>query len=130
MTEAVPLGELLHEEALCLTGIRKWVYPEDGYSRLDFASRHISNSLGVARPFTNKVEKGRKKCTDLMVGRARLITLYDGCTPSSASSTAATTQKATVRQLYLTHGHSKKKKSIVLLLCCAVYPLISFSFII
>ena len=40
MTEAVPLGELLHEEALFgLTGIRKvGVYPEDAYSRLDFAS--------------------------------------------------------------------------------------------
>ena len=86
MTEAVPVGELLHEEALF--GLT------DAYSRLDFASppaylelvsrvpdslagvckegvlararlaraRLISSSLGVARPFTNKVEK---KCTDL-----------------------------------------------------------------
>ena len=46
--------------------------------------RHISSSLGVARPFTNKVEKGWKKCTDPMVGGARSITLYDACTPSSA----------------------------------------------
>ena len=45
--------------------------------------RHISSSLGVARPFTNKVEKGWKKCTDPMVGGARSITLYDACTPSS-----------------------------------------------
>ena len=44
---------------------------------------HISSSLGVARPFTNKVEKGWKKCTDPMVGGARSITLYDTCTPSS-----------------------------------------------
>ena len=44
---------------------------------------HISSSLGVARPFTNKVEKGWKKCTDPIVGRARSITLYDTCTPSS-----------------------------------------------
>ena len=33
--------------------------------------RHISSGLGVARPFTNKVEKGWKKCTDPMVGGAR-----------------------------------------------------------
>ena len=46
--------------------------------------RHISSSLGVARPFTNKVEKGWKKCTDPMVGGARSITLYDACTPSFA----------------------------------------------
>ena len=31
----------------------------------------ISSSLGVARPFTNKVEKGWKKCTDPIVGGAR-----------------------------------------------------------
>ena len=35
---------------------------------------HTSSSLGVARPFTNKVEKGWKKCTDPMVGGARSIT--------------------------------------------------------
>ena len=36
VTEAVSLGELLHEEALFgLTGVRK---AEDAYSRLDFAS--------------------------------------------------------------------------------------------
>ena len=39
MAEAVPLGKLLHEEALFgLTGIRKVEYPEDAYSRLDFGS--------------------------------------------------------------------------------------------
>ena len=47
--------------------------------------RHTSSSLGVARPFTNKVEKGWGKCTDPMVGGARSITLYGACTPSSAS---------------------------------------------
>ena len=31
----------------------------------------------MARPFTNKVEKGWKKRTDPMVGGARSITLYD-----------------------------------------------------
>ena len=46
--------------------------------------RHISSSLGVARPFTNGVEWGWKKCTEPMVGGARSITLYDACTPSSA----------------------------------------------
>ena len=45
--------------------------------------RHISSSLCVARPFTNGVEWGWKKCTDPMVGGARSITLYDACTPSS-----------------------------------------------
>ena len=45
--------------------------------------RHISSSLGVARPFTNKVDKGWKKCADPIVGGARSITLYDACTPSS-----------------------------------------------
>ena len=39
MTEAVPLGELFHEEALFgLTGVRKVGVPEDAFSRLDFAS--------------------------------------------------------------------------------------------
>ena len=39
MTEAVSLGELLHEEALFgLTGVGKVGYPEDAYFRLDFAS--------------------------------------------------------------------------------------------
>ena len=74
MTEAVPLGELLHEEALFgLTGCQKggstprmlipiWTLP----------LRHISSSLGVARPFTDTVEKGWKKCTHPMVGGDRL----------------------------------------------------------
>ena len=37
MTEAVFVGELLHEEALF--GFTRWEYPEEAYSRLDFASR-------------------------------------------------------------------------------------------
>ena len=37
------------------------------------------SSLGMARPFTNKVEKGWKKCTDPMVGGAISITLHDEC---------------------------------------------------
>ena len=56
MAEAVPLGELLHDfmkrHSLALqasstprTLIPVWVL-------------HISSSLGVVRPFTNKVEKG------------------------------------------------------------------------
>ena len=48
MTEAVSLGELLHEEALFgLTSVGK---AEDAYFRLDFASRHISSSLCVTDP--------------------------------------------------------------------------------
>ena len=54
----------------------------------------------MARPFTNaqtrvvwawpdplptRLKKGWKKCTDPMVGGARSITLYDGCTPSSGT---------------------------------------------
>ena len=37
VTEAVPLGELLHEEARF--GLKGLEYPEDTYSRLDFASK-------------------------------------------------------------------------------------------
>ena len=81
VTEAVSLGELLHEDALLVlpggstprTLIPVWTLP----------LRHISSSLSVARPFTNGVEWGWKKCTDPMVGGARSITLYDACTPSS-----------------------------------------------
>ena len=48
MTEAVSLGELLHEEALIgLTGIRKVGVPR---GRLFSASRHISSSLCVTDP--------------------------------------------------------------------------------
>ena len=62
MTEAISLGELLHEEALLVlpvgTLIPVWT----------LLLRHISSSLSVARPFTNGVEWGWKKCTDPMVG--------------------------------------------------------------
>ena len=71
MTEGVSLGELVHEEALFgltrstpRTLIPVWTLP-----------LHISSSLGVDRPFTNKFEKGWKKCTDPMVGGTRSITL-------------------------------------------------------
>ena len=85
MTEAVPLGELLHEEAIFgLTGVRKVGVPRGRLFQSGLCLSAISpSSLGVARPFTNKVIKGWKKCTDPMVGEARLITLYDACTPSS-----------------------------------------------
>ena len=87
MTEAVSLGELLHKEALLVlpggstprTLIPVWTLP----------LRHISSSLSVARPFTNGVKWGWKKCTDPMVGGARSITLYDACTPSSGSAVIA-----------------------------------------
>ena len=77
MTEAVPLDELLHEYALFgltpRTFIPVWTLP----------LRHISSSLGVARPSTNKVEKGWKNVQTLYMGGPRSITLYDVCTPSS-----------------------------------------------
>ena len=78
MTEAVPLGELLHRRqkggSTPRTLIPVWTLP----------LCHISSSLGVARPFTNKVETGWKNCTDPMVGGARSISLYDTCPPSCA----------------------------------------------
>ena len=66
MTEAVPLSELLHEDALFghlrekggstpRTLIPVWTLPLS----------HISSSLGVARLFTNKVEKGWKNVQTL-----------------------------------------------------------------
>ena len=84
--DSVPLGELLHEEALFgLTSVRKVGVPRGRFFPVwTLPLRHISSSLGVARPFTNRVEKGWKKCTDPIVGGARSITLYDVCTPSSA----------------------------------------------
>ena len=84
MTEAVSLGELLHEEALFgLTGIGKVGVPR---GRLFPSGLCLSPYLEQSvrdRPFTNGVEWGWKKCTDPMVGGARSITLYDACTPSS-----------------------------------------------
>ena len=64
VTEAVSLGELLHEEALFgLTGVRK-VTPRTLIPVWTLPLHHISSSLGMARPFTNGVEWGWKKCTD------------------------------------------------------------------
>ena len=70
MTEAVSLGELLHEEALFgLTGRRKGgSTPRTLIPVWTLPLRHISSSLGMTRPFTNGVEWGWKKCTDPMVG--------------------------------------------------------------
>ena len=85
MTEAVPLGELLHGEALFgLTSVRRCgSTPRTLIPVWTLPLRHISSSPGVVRPFTNGVETGWKKCIDPMVGGARSITLYDACTPSS-----------------------------------------------
>ena len=72
VTEAVPLGELLHEEALFgLPGQKGGSTPRTIFPVWTLPLRHISSSLGMARPFTNKVEKGWKKCTDPMLGGAR-----------------------------------------------------------
>ena len=59
MTEAVPHGELLHEEALLgLTGVRKVGVPRGHLFPSGLCLSAISaSSLGVARPFTN-IEKG------------------------------------------------------------------------
>ena len=84
MTEAVPLGELLHEEALF--GLTSVSTPRTLIPVRTLPLRHISSSLGMARPFTNKVEKGWKKRTDTMVGGPKSITLYEVCTPSSVPS--------------------------------------------
>ena len=50
----------MKRHCLVLPASERWEYPEDAYSRLDFASPpyHISSSLCVARPFTNGVEWG------------------------------------------------------------------------
>ena len=68
MTEAVPLGELLHEEALFRYGVKKVTAvgstPRTLIPVWSLPLRHISSSLGVVKPFTNKVEKGWEKCTD------------------------------------------------------------------
>ena len=51
----------MKRHCLVLPASERWEYPEDAYSRLDFASPpFISSSLGVA----NGVEWGWKKCTD------------------------------------------------------------------
>ena len=58
MAEAVPLGELLHEEALFgLTGVRKvGVYPDDTYSRLDLPLRHTSSSPTRPDPLPTRLK--------------------------------------------------------------------------
>ena len=89
MTEAVSLGELLHEEALLV--LPGGSTPRTLIPVWTLLLRHISSSLSVARPFSNGVEWGWEKCTDPMVGGARSITLYDACTPSSGGSRYALT---------------------------------------
>ena len=66
----------MKRHSLTLLASEKWEHdPEDAYSRLDFASlRHISSSLGVARPFTNRLKRVRNNVQTLcMVGGARSI---------------------------------------------------------
>ena len=59
MTEAVSLGELLHEEALF--GLKGGGTPRTLIPVWTLPLHHISSSMGVARPFTNGVEWGWKK---------------------------------------------------------------------
>ena len=63
MIEAVPLGELLHEEAIF--GQKGGSTPRTLIPVWTLPLRHISSSLGAARPFTNKVEKGWKNVQTL-----------------------------------------------------------------
>ena len=86
MTEAVPplVSYFMKRHSLALRRQKGGSTPRTLFPVWTLPLRHISSSPGVARPFTNKVEKGWKKCTDPMVGGARSITLYDACTPSSA----------------------------------------------
>ena len=62
----------MKRHSLALPASERWEYPEDAYIPIwTLPLRHISSSLGVDRPFTNKVEKGGTNCTDPMVGGAR-----------------------------------------------------------
>ena len=66
MTEAVSLGELLHEEALFgLPASEGGSTPRMLIPIWTLPLRHISSSLGVARPFTNGVEWGWKNVQTL-----------------------------------------------------------------
>ena len=60
MTEAVPLGELLYEEALfVLTGVRKVGVPRGRFFPSGLCLSAISRVVwGTTRLFTNKVEMG------------------------------------------------------------------------
>ena len=73
----------MKRHSLVLPASERWETPRTLIPVWTLPLRHISSSLGVARPFTNGVETGWKKCTDPMVGGARSISLYDACTPSS-----------------------------------------------
>ena len=88
MTEAVPLGELLHEEALfVLTGVRKVGVPRGRFFPSGLCLSAISRVVWAwPDPLPTRLKQvgnGLEKCTDPMVGGARSITLYDACTPSS-----------------------------------------------
>ena len=88
MTEAVPLGELLHEEALFVrarvrkVGVpRRRFFPSGLY--LSAISRVVWAWPDPLPTRLKRVGNALEKCTDPMVGGARSITLYDACTPSS-----------------------------------------------
>ena len=85
MTEAVSLGELLHEEALFgLTDVRKVGVPRGRLFPSGLCLSTISLVVCVwPDPLPTGLNGDGKKCTDPMVGGARSITLYDACTPSS-----------------------------------------------
>ena len=73
--------------------------------------RRISSSLGMARPFTNKVEMGWKKSIDPMVGGARPITLYDACTPYSGEIGWQKVKHPKIGWCYQKRRYSRRKHS-------------------
>ena len=84
MTESCsPLVSYFLKRHILALPIRKVGVPRGRLfpSGLCLSATYISSSLGAARPFTNKVEKCWKKCTDPMVGGARSITLYEAQPP-------------------------------------------------
>ena len=87
MTEAVSLGELLHEEALFgLTGVTKVGVPRGRLFPSGLCLSAISRVVWAwPDPLPMGLNGDGKKCTDPMVGGARSITLYDACTSSSGS---------------------------------------------
>ena len=96
MTEAVPHGELLHEEALF--GYRRQKGGSTTRTLIPVWTLPLRQSRVVwvwPDPLPTRLKRVRK-CTDPMVGGARSITLYDACTPSSVGYQSQHWQKSPV----------------------------------
>ena len=87
MTEAVSLGELLHEEALFgLTGVRKVGVPRGRLFPSGLCLSAISRVVWAwSDPLPTGLNGDGKNVQTLWGAGARSITLYDMCTPSSGS---------------------------------------------